>query len=76
MLADAIRYQNSYFGVHPFQSDIYFNCFGNESSLSSCQSSTYSSCGSEDAAGVYCKGELIIGTLIYGESLHYAHVSP
>ena len=73
--AGAVRYRSSYFGVHPFQSDIYFNCFGNESSLSSCQSSTYSSCGSEDAAGVHCRGELITGTY-YVSFLYYYYMSP
>ena len=64
-MPDAIRYLNSYFGVHPFPSTTYFNCFGNETSLSNCQSSTSTSlCGSEDAAGVYCKGDVITGIYI------------
>ena len=64
---DAIPYQNSYFGTHLFPSGIYFNCFGNETSLSSCQSSTssISSCGSDDAAGVHCRGDVITGTHVY-----------
>ena len=65
MYTDAIQYQNSYFGTHPFPSGNYFNCFGNETSLSSCQSSTsessISSCGSDDAAGVHCRGDIITG---------------
>ena len=61
--ADAARYQNSYFGVHPFPSSVYFNCFGNESVLSSCQSPS-TSCRSDDVAGVYCKGDIITGTII------------
>ena len=61
MLTDAINYRNSYFGDHKYQSDVYFNCFGNETSLANCQSSTSSSCGSTDAAGVHCRGEVITG---------------
>ena len=65
-MSGAIQYQNSYFGVHPFQSTIYFNCFGNETSLASCQSSTsslISRCGIDDVAGVHCKGDTITGIL-------------
>lgn len=62
-MSGAIQYSNSYFGAHPFPSTTYFNCFGNETSLSNCQSSTSTSsqCGSEDAAGVHCKGDVITG---------------
>ena len=53
----AIGYHN--LGVHPFPSTVYFNCFGNESSLSSCRSSSTSSCRSDNTAGVFCRGEVI-----------------
>jgi hypothetical protein len=59
---DTVQYRNSYFGIHPYPSSIYFNCFGNESMLSNCQSpSLSSSCGSDDIAGVHCKGDVITG---------------
>ena len=59
----AVNYHNSYFGNHPIPLGSYFNCYGNESSLSSCQNST-SSCNSvTDAVGVYCTGEVITGNL-------------
>ena len=66
LMPGAIRYLNSYFGVHPFRSTIYFNCFGNETSLASCQSSTSSSlCGTiRDTAGVHCKGDTITGIIL------------
>ena len=64
-MSGVVQYQNSYFGAHPFPSTIYFNCFGNETSLAHCLSLTSSSqyvCGtSKDAAGVHCKGEVITG---------------
>ena len=64
---DAARYQSSYFGAHPFPSSVYFNCFGNESLLSSCQSTSSSSpCNSGYVAGVHCKGDVITGTLNNG----------
>ena len=60
----AIGYQNSYFGAHPFPSITYFSCFGNETSLSNCRSSTSSSCRSDNTAGVHCRGEIITGKVI------------
>ena len=60
MQTDAVPYVNSYFGKHKYQSGQYFNCFGNESSLANCHSSTSSSC---DTAGIHCRGEIITGTL-------------
>ena len=63
LYVDPILYYNSYFGVHPFPSDMYFNCFGNETSLSSCRS-TSTLCRSDDVAGVYCKGDIITGIIL------------
>ena len=61
---DAARYQSSYFGAHPFPSSIYFNCFGNESVISNCPSTSLSSpCNSGYVAGVHCKGDVITGIL-------------
>ena len=62
MHADAVVYYNSYFGAHPFPLGMYFNCFGNETSLSSCQSAS-TSCLSDDVAGVHCKGAVITGAV-------------
>lgn len=39
---------------------MYFSCFGNESSLSACQSSMWP-CRSSDVAGVQCRGEVVTG---------------
>ena len=62
MHAGAIAYQNSYFGDRPIHLSTYYNCFGNESSLSNCRTSSTSSCDSvRDAAGVNCKGDVITG---------------
>ena len=57
---DAVHYLNSYFGDHLFPSGIYFNCFGNESSLAGCQTFT-TSCNFANVAGVYCTGDVITG---------------
>ena len=51
-----------YSSDHLFPLGSYFNCFGNETSLSSCQSLTSSSCDSNNAAGVHCRGDVITGT--------------
>lgn len=61
MHPDAVPYSNSYFGDHLYPSDMYFNCFGNESSLANCQTVT-TSCGFESVAGVCCAGQVITGT--------------
>ena len=60
----ANTYSNSYFGDHLFPSGMYFNCFGNESSLSNCQTSTSTSCDFANTAGVYCTGEEITGIIL------------
>ena len=60
----AIAYPNSYFGHHSLPSNTYFYCFGNESSLSSCQSST-TTCNFANTAGVYCKGDVISGKVVH-----------
>ena len=71
MNPDAVPYQNSYFGDHKYQSGITFNCFGNESSLASCRSSTSSSCDKDNAAGVHCRGEIITGSYADREIHNY-----
>ena len=57
----ASAYRNSF---HPFPLGSYYNCFGNESSLSDCQSTSSSSCDSNDAARVYCGGDVITGAYV------------
>ena len=61
---DAVPYLNSYFGDHLFPSGTYFNCFGNESSLADCQTST-TSCNFDNVAGVYCTGDRITGKELF-----------
>ena len=60
---EAVAYYNSYFGDHPLTYGAYFNCFGNESSLSNCQTSS-TSCNFANTAGVFCRGDVITGTAI------------
>ena len=73
-MSGAIAYSNSYFGHHSLPSNIYFNCFGNESSLSSCQSST-TTCNFANTAGVYCKGDVISGKLLTKIQLSYLKIN-
>lgn len=58
--AEVSTYSQSYFGDHPIPSGMYFNCFGNETSLSNCQKST-TTCDFANVAGIYCTGDLITG---------------
>ena len=60
---EAVVYHNSYFGDHQLTYGVYFNCFGNESSLYYCQTSS-TSCDFANAAGVFCRGDEITGTAI------------
>ena len=60
-ISGAIAYQNSYFGDHLHPSDNYFSCIGDEFSLSSCMNFTYSTCNFANTAGVYCRGDVILG---------------
>ena len=69
MHVDAIQYQYSHFGAHLFPLGSYYNCFGNESSLSGCRSHS-SPCRSDDVAGVHCKGDQITG-ILYSIYNHY-----
>ena len=57
----ASAYHNSF---HPFPLGSYYNCFGNESSLSDCRSTSSSSCDRNDAARVYCRGDVITGAYV------------
>ena len=64
--AEAVVYHNSYFGDHLLSMTygVYFNCFGNESSLSHCRTSS-TSCNFANTAGVFCKGDEITGMVMY-----------
>ena len=62
-IPDATAYSNSYFGDHLLPAGMYFRCYGNESSLSTCQSST-TTCDFANTAGVYCAGDVITGTYV------------
>ena len=61
-VAEVSTYSNSYFGDHPITYGMYFNCFGNETSLNSCQKST-TTCDFANVAGIYCTGDVVTGTV-------------
>ena len=61
-VAEVRTYSNSYFGDHPITYGMYFNCFGNETSLNSCQKST-TPCDFANVAGIYCAGDVVAGTV-------------
>ena len=46
---------------HPFLLGVYFNCFGNESSLADCRATGTLLCNSDNIAGVQCAGEIVAG---------------
>lgn len=61
-VAEVSTYSNSYFGDHPVTYGMYFNCFGNETSLNRCQKST-TTCDFANVAGIYCIGDVVAGTV-------------
>ena len=63
LCAEVVVYSQSYFGDHPIPSGLYFDCFGNETSLNDCQKPT-TTCDFANVAGVYCTGNIITGTYI------------
>ena len=52
---------------HPFPLGVYFNCFGNESSLKDCHATGTLLCNSENTAGVQCTGDEVAGDTIHRE---------
>ena len=46
---------------HPFPFGVYFNCFGNESSLADCHATGMLLCNSDYIAGVQRAGEMVAG---------------
>ena len=61
--SEARTYSNSYFGDHPIPYGMYFNCFGNETSLNSCQKSA-TTCDFANVAGIHCTGDVITGMTV------------
>jgi hypothetical protein len=47
---------------HPFPLGVYFNCFGNESSLTDCRATGTLLCTFNNTARVRCAGEMVTGT--------------
>ena len=46
---------------HPFPLSVYFNCIGNESSLTDCQATGTLQCTFNNIARVQCAGDMVTG---------------
>ena len=55
---------------YPFPLGVYFNCVGNESSLTDCRAAGTLQCTFNNTARVQCAGEMITGIIEIESPLH------